>query len=81
MAYIHDTNAPTKGLRVPDVVEENDDGDEEVVASMSEKYRESGVDIPESDEVDEGGIAQVDAETAEVLIAQCPTIEAYEGGG
>lgn len=78
MTFIHDTNAPTQNLRVPDIVEETDDGEEEVVHAMSEKYREEGVDIPESDAVEEGGVTQVDAETAAVLVEQCPTISYHE---
>lgn len=63
--HIHDTNAPTSGLRVP---------------GMSDSYRESGVDIPESDTVDAGGVAQVDEQTATALIEHCPTINDHDGG-
>jgi len=55
--HIHDSNAPTDGLRVP---------------GMSDDYRESGVDIPDS------GVVQVDAQTGEALIDHCPTITEHD---
>ena len=55
--WIHDENAPTAGLRVP---------------GISEEYRESGVEIPES------GVAQVDRQTAEALIEHCPSITEHD---
>jgi hypothetical protein len=66
MARIHDTNAPTRGLRVP---------------GISDQYRETGIDIPESDVVDEGGVAQVDQQTADALVEQCPSISYHEPEG
>lgn len=51
---------PTSGLRVP---------------GMSEKYRESGIDAPES------GVVQVDAQTGEALLEHCPEAEEHDPGG
>jgi len=50
---IEDSNAPTHKLRVP---------------GMSEKYRQKGVNIPES------GVTRVDRQTGEAIVEHCPTI-------
>lgn len=72
--YVKLPNPPAKGLRVPDVTEVDEDGEEVVVHAMSDKYRESGVDVPES------GVVQVDRETGATLIEQIPGAEEHEAG-
>lgn len=57
MYVIDTTNAPAKGLRVP---------------GMSDKYREDGLDFPDS-----GGALQVDAQTGEALIEHCPGVQEH----
>ena len=57
--YVKLPNPPASALRVP---------------GMSEKYRESGVDVPES------GVVQVDAQTGEALLEQIPDAEEHTGG-
>lgn len=57
MYVIDITNAPAKGLRVP---------------GMSEKYREDGLNFPDS-----GGALQVDARTGAALIDHCPGVQEH----
>lgn len=57
--YVKLPNPPAKALRVP---------------GMSEKYREDGLDVPES------GVVQVDQQTGEALIDHIPDAEAHGAG-
>lgn len=57
MPYVKDhSDSPAQGLRVP---------------GMSEKYREDGLDFPES------GILQVDTDTMRALVQHCPPVQEY----